>query len=159
MNYVIEDNIDFYHELNKKDGIIQIDDSELCLITRTQLDNNYLDLECGHKFNYIALYNNCIQFEKRNKEQGIHDTAFIQCPYCRHCQRTLLPYIRGIGIKHKAGITYKVDSDFTKEKNKEEGTGIACERILNYGIQKGCLCGKNIFQNQLCKRHYNLKIK
>lgn len=33
-----------------------------------------------------------------------------------------------------------------------------CTQILKTGASKGCLCGKQVHDNSLCKRHYNLSI-
>ena len=59
--YIIEDGIDFFAELYKS-----LDDKELlekteednnkCLITNQPLTDKFVELNCGHKFNYVALY-------------------------------------------------------------------------------------------------------
>ena len=49
MNIVLEDNINFYEELNKLD----FDDEEeksVCLLTDMELDNNHITLPCNHKY-------------------------------------------------------------------------------------------------------------
>jgi hypothetical protein len=33
-----------------------------------------------------------------------------------------------------------------------------CTQILKTGVSKGCLCGKQVYENNLCKRHYNLSV-
>ena len=76
VKYIIEGNIDFYEELYKsigqetkkeelKESIEQSnktgeDDQEepfLCLISNMPLTENFVKMNCGHKFNYIHLYN------------------------------------------------------------------------------------------------------
>jgi lipase chaperone LimK len=37
------------------------------------------------------------------------------------------------------------------------GHGIGCKAILKTGINKGKECCSKIFQDELCKRHYNVK--
>ena len=54
MNYVIENNINFYDLLNNYK--VDTSNSEKCLITNSDLDNNHITLSCGHKFNYYPLY-------------------------------------------------------------------------------------------------------
>ena len=59
MNYIIEDNINFFDKLNKIDKIDNtknITDSSLCLLTHQTLEKNYITLDCSHNFNYIPLY-------------------------------------------------------------------------------------------------------
>jgi hypothetical protein len=45
------------------------------------------------------------------------------------------------------------------DSSDNEITGIGCCDILKSGINKGKLCGCSIFNDNLCKRHYNLKNK
>jgi len=33
-----------------------------------------------------------------------------------------------------------------------------CTQILKTGVSKGCICGKQVHENNLCKRHYNLSV-
>jgi len=52
MNYIIENNVNFYDELNKELLEESINDN-ICLLTHVPLEQNPITLECNHKFNYI----------------------------------------------------------------------------------------------------------
>ena len=99
--YITEGGLDFFSELYKsfyidEDAENKIDESNLCLITQEQLTDKYIELNCGHKFNYIPLYNDLVNFKKKfNLMEGINtrlDNEEIRCPYCREKQSGLLPY-------------------------------------------------------------------
>ena len=103
-NYVIEDNIDFYAALEDSDNE---DNENMCLISHSQLDNNSIVLNCGHKFNYIDIYNEVKQ-QKIGKHlsmdknlQSLKRNEFL-CPYCRSRQNELLPHIK----QSSMNITY-----------------------------------------------------
>ena len=89
--YLIEGNIDFYKELNDDCETVFLDN--LCLITNDKLDNEHVELECGHKFNYDAIYNDVYNHKmKYNKmERYPLRSNEIRCPYCRNIQKKLLP--------------------------------------------------------------------
>ena len=57
--YVLDrlDNIDFYSEINNEE---EINKDDICLITQNTLDKDHISLECGHKFNYDAIFNDII---------------------------------------------------------------------------------------------------
>ena len=73
MKYSIEGEIDFYAELNSLSNDVNIDkdagdsdanntcnainENNICLITGDKLTDHSVELKCGHKFNYIPLYN------------------------------------------------------------------------------------------------------
>ena len=103
MNYIIENDIDFFSELNKElttdssdniNNLLSLNEDTICLITREPLTDNYITLECNHKFNYLPLYN-----EVSNQKINTYlETTYlkinqIKCPYCRNITNNLLPYI------------------------------------------------------------------
>jgi hypothetical protein len=94
MNYVIEDNINFYDELNNSDD----DDINCCLISGTSLDKNKIKLDCGHEFNFNSLYNEVVSQKMKNKYSHYSSDKLslnqIKCPYCRNVQNKLLPHIK-----------------------------------------------------------------
>ena len=45
---------------------------ETCLISDDLLEDNYITLNCGHKFNYDSIYNQ-IKTSKINKRTGRYD--------------------------------------------------------------------------------------
>ena len=108
--YNIEGGIDFYSELYKSLDIE--DDSEqdnnICLITNEPLIDNYVTLDCGHKFNYNAIYNDILNH--KYKFNGMESTKLnknqIRCPYCRKKQNKVLPYYEELGFKKVNGVNY-----------------------------------------------------
>ena len=72
------------------------ENSNICLITKEPLEENYIKLKCGHSFNYIPLYNE-INRQKRLNNQSMDDRRLlinqIKCPYCRSIHNYLIPYI------------------------------------------------------------------
>lgn len=109
--YNIEGNIDFFSELNKMlddDDNNGENDDNICLITNLPLTDNYVKLNCGHKFNYeplcYDLTNYKSKFNHLEKDKlGINQ---IRCPYCRHKQNGLLPYYDNMGIIKICGVNY-----------------------------------------------------
>ena len=133
VKYIIEGNIDFYEELYKsigqepketkkgiKEGIEQSneetklggedkqDDPVLCLISNMPLTENFVQMKCGHKFNYIPLYNDILNHKKKfniMEHQALKNIE-IRCPYCRKVQQELLPYHKYPGVKEVHGVNY-----------------------------------------------------
>lgn len=151
-NYIVEDNINFWDELNN-DGHEENehDESDCCLLTKLPLATNFITLDCGHKFNYMPLfeeikhqkasdiYNNYILFSRANQ---------FYCPYCRKVINGLLPYIPSqvsdkvkyinypstLSIKHhNCSYVYK------SGKNK----GNTCNSNSGYETEHGVLCYKH----------------
>jgi len=145
MKYSIEGEIDFYAELkllsndvnvnidkdacnndesNESDGnnicnannvINENDPTNICLITGDKLIDHYVELKCGHKFNYIPLYNDIKNHKlKFNSLESFADGHLtmnqIRCPYCRSKQDKLLPYIENSGCSKIIGVNYLSDS-------------------------------------------------
>jgi hypothetical protein len=113
--YIIEGGIDFYEELYKSLDIEETnekteEDDNLCLITNELLTDNYVKLNCGHKFNYIPLY-----YDIKNHKQkfnGLESTSSrlaldeIRCPYCRTKQTGVLPYYEDLNLAKINGVNY-----------------------------------------------------
>ena len=122
VKYIIEGNIDFYEELYKetkkeelieiKEGIEQSNDKTkepvLCLISNMPLTENFVQMKCGHKFNYIPLYNDILNHKKKFNimEHKSLKNIEIRCPYCRKVQQELLPYHKYLGVKEVHGVNY-----------------------------------------------------
>jgi hypothetical protein len=117
-NYNIENNIDFYKELytsldENNDNMI-IDNNtnniDLCLITNMPLKNNFVELQCGHKFNYEPLYKDILNHKKKfNNMEQIKSKLKqnqIRCPYCRNIQDELLPYYENLGHPKEHGVNF-----------------------------------------------------
>ena len=55
-NHQLNQSIDFQNELYQLLSQESTDD-DLCLISNLPLDDNPIELSCGHKFNYHSIYN------------------------------------------------------------------------------------------------------
>lgn len=131
--YIIEGGIDFYEELYKSLDIEDTnekteEDENLCLITNQPLVEKFIQLNCGHKFNYIPLF-----LDLKNHKQkfnGMEGTASkltideIRCPYCRTKQKGVLPYYEELGFPKINGVNHI--NPFTSSKSASFKT---CEFI------------------------------
>lgn len=130
--YTIEDNIDFYKELNTDTESCNYDN--VCQITGSPLIDKSVMLECKHTFNYDAIYTEiCRQkfdfqtyslnlLTKQDYHKVIQSKLdyFIRCPYCRNIQFTTLPHYPELKLQehyginsldkiiHKYGVSFKV---------------------------------------------------
>lgn len=113
--YKIEGGIDFFEELYKSLDIEESEekseeDKNKCLITNNLLTDNHVSLLCGHKFNYIPLYNDLINHKKKfNYMEGTSgrlNTNEIRCPYCRKKQQGVLPYYEELGLEKVNGVNF-----------------------------------------------------
>jgi hypothetical protein len=114
-NYIIEGNIDFFSEIYSSLDITENEqkmpeDENLCLISNEPLKDNYIKLHCGHKFNYIPIFNDIKNHKQKFNYLEDKNTHLkvdeIRCPYCRNKQRELLPYFEELGIPKVHGINY-----------------------------------------------------
>ena len=126
------------------------DREDKCLISSDILNKNFVELPCGHKFNYIPLYNEII-YQKR-KPSCLESTRLsinqIKCPYCREISNQLIPYQELPGVYKLYGInspekyvlpTYKCEWKYKSGKKKNE----ICN--AKAGLYKyGCYCSKHI---------------
>jgi hypothetical protein len=102
----------FYEQLKKMMEQEDEDQSDidLCKITQTPLREDHVTLECGHKFNYDAIFNEIYQqkcvFQSYTLMSAIQSIEakfkskkeclyFIRCPYCRNIQFSLIPSKEG----------------------------------------------------------------
>ena len=114
--YTIEGNINFFDELYKsldvnEDTNKNESDNNLCLISKLPLTEKFVKLVCGHKFNYVPLYNDIVNHKlKFNNMEGTQSHLKqnqIRCPYCRTVQNKLLPYYEDIpGVKKIHKVNY-----------------------------------------------------
>jgi hypothetical protein len=110
--YKIEGGINFFEELYKSLDVEEgnDDDKNNCLITNQPLSDKHVILNCGHKFNYIPLYNDILNHKKKfnNMEGSISKlhTNEIRCPYCRKKQTELLPYYQELGLQKVSGVNF-----------------------------------------------------
>jgi hypothetical protein len=111
VKYNIEEGIDFYNELNKSLDINNNHEgTNICLITNQLLTDKYVTLECGHKFNYVPLYNDLKNHKRKfNYMEGCSGklrTNEIRCPYCRSKQTNVLPYYEELGVEKINGVNF-----------------------------------------------------
>ena len=113
--YNIEGNIDFFSELYKsldeEDTIHKVEsDSKLCLITNQPLIDKFVKLNCGHKFNYIPIYNDIYNHKKKFNQMEGKSTSLkvneIRCPYCREKQSGVLPYYEELVQEKTNGVNF-----------------------------------------------------
>jgi hypothetical protein len=135
--YNIEDGINFFEELyksldNTEDYIEENNNnnSTFCLISNEILTTNFVELTCGHKFNYVPLYNDIRnhknKFNQMEGSNGLLKGNEIRCPYCRKKQADVLPYYEEYGLPKLAGVnwpssvTEKITFQSTYGQNKCE---------------------------------------
>jgi hypothetical protein len=131
--YNIEGNIDFFSELYKSLDDETKSESEsdinLCLITNQPLIDKFVELSCGHKFNYISIYNDVYNHKKKfNQMEGKSSSLQvneIRCPYCRNKQTGVLPYYEEL-VKEK-----------TNGVNFYDETEIQCNNCFNQTFYNG----------------------
>ena len=111
--YIIEGGFDFYEELYKSLDIEETnekteEDNNLCLITNQHLTDNFVQLNCGHKFNYGPLFldlkNHKQKFNGMEGSSSKLATDEIRCPYCRTKQKGVLPYYEELGFPKINGV-------------------------------------------------------
>lgn len=162
MNFIIEENLNFYELLNKND-IIDGEDSNInildlsfnkCLITYENLDENFIKLPCGHKFNYVPLYKEIINQKKNSSkifEVNKLEKHQIKCPYCRNISNNLLPFIPLKGVSLINGVNYPYKYCMPSNYN--------CRWKFLTGKNKGKICnGPAYTLNNLCfcKNHHKI---
>lgn len=110
--YKIEGNTDFFAELYKSLDIEDSDedDKNKCLITHEELTDKYIELNCGHKFNYIPLFHDLVNHKKKfnllEDQSGRLNTDEIRCPYCRKKQKGVLPYYEDLVAEKINGVNF-----------------------------------------------------
>ena len=143
INLLNENNLENNIEFNLKNNV------ELCLITGEILDNNFITLSCGHKFNYESLYNEIVYQKTRklldNSQLKINE---IKCPYCRKITNKLLPFYKYYSIRSIRGVTYPEEYcmkifECEYEKNGKKCNKIACK------TNNGILCNKHLVITKL----------
>jgi len=117
MKYTIEGEVDFFKELlqtedNKdlENNVTSVNDNNnnICLITCEPLTDNFVVMNCGHKFNYVPLYKDIYNHKKKynRMESGGQQSKIneIRCPYCRNIQKGVLPYYEELELEKVHGV-------------------------------------------------------
>jgi len=151
-------NIDFYAEIYKSDSDDEYDnlctDTTTagtvgdCMITHTPLQNSYVTLECGHMFNYDAIFNDIYNHKKQfhTLETSRLKEHQIRCPYCRNIQNTLLPHYPGkrkvsgvnsLAVQIEEPSLHMRDHKMFWYNYKQYAKGYCCHDIANVDDVKG----------------------
>ncbi len=138
----------FYAELKKALSEEKLDKSTTpqCEIDHIDLEEYYITLECGHTFNYEAIFNavnenknSCTHYSKLTRYQ-------IKCPYCRNIQNKLLPYYKTLLNKKIYGVNHP--DQYTMYNN-------LCDYKFKSGKNKGHQCGNKCYFTK-CNTHFKL---
>lgn len=156
ITYNYDDDIDFYKEINDEHDIdnndsvflMDLSSNDLCLLSKTKLQPNYIKLSCGHKFNYVALINEMYHYKHANqnyynniKQNNLYNTL---CPYCRKYTLGVLPYIPSLYKNKIKYVNTPVNMRFINHKcNYNNYINNSCNEN---GIEtpNGTYCSKHI---------------
>lgn len=122
-----------------------------CLVTGDELGPNHVKLDCGHKFNYMAIYNELRML--RSWSGRPYDTNYvtkgeIRCPYCREVTKGVLPYVPTAVPVLTRGLNSPLSLSIGKH---------TCEHTLVRGARRGQTCGKAAFVyegKKVCPHHW-----
>lgn len=171
VNYIIEDGIDFYNEINNSTNSYINKEPATCLITNQDLRDDYVRLECGHKFNYDAIYKDIYNHKKiyNYLERYRLLTHQLRCPYCRNIQSSLLPSnalfpkVHGVNYIDISLINKSLDSKVIKTGLYNIGVcNHYIEKTTEFGISQVELCSEHMVKwlpddsNYYCKKHARL---
>ena len=136
--YIIEGGIDFYEELYKSLDIEETnekteEDNNLCLITNQPLIDNFVTLNCKHKFNYIPLFLDIKNHKQKfNGMEGSSSRLAIneiRCPYCRTKQDGVLPYYEDLGLEQILGVNW-FDIKYCNSNSCHSSSHKKCEYLM-----------------------------
>lgn len=164
MNFVIEENINFYEELKIIDDSENENENEdVCLLSNIQLDNNNIKLPCGHRFNLLPLYKEIfIQKTTFNRFHYVKDKLNInqiKCPYCRQIHDILLPHVL---LPHSRNDNKMSYINGVNSPEKYCMSFHQCSHIFKYGKRKNDNCSKTAyFYNNgcYCSNHHKIFAK
>ena len=124
-------------------------DNNICLISQTVLQNDYVTLECGHKYNYGSIFQELKnqKIHKNNYETQHLKTCQLKCPYCRNVQNKILPF-----YKDKIDEFPKIYGVNSPSRHCMYTS--KCSHIFKTGKRKGIACNNHCNGN-LCNTHKN----
>jgi len=116
-----------------------------CLISGTSLDDTHVSLMCGHRFNYIPIYEDVIQQKYRRNQLEVVTLGKnnIKCPYCNNVQDKLLPYREMDGVRRLLAVNSPDSCCMTLYE---------CPYVMKSGKRKGEACSKGC-NTTYCKSH------
>lgn len=152
------------NEENEENNL-NIEDENICLIDGTKLENNFITLDCGHKFNYISLHNEILyQKTKKILDNSRLRLNELKCPYCRTISNKLLPYFKYYDVENVRGVNccndYSIKLNVCEyiDKNNKKCNNNAC--ITDFGIlcNKHCKYTKNeeLIMNNIDDEFYKI---
>ena len=137
--YLIEGGIDFYKILQDSlNDLTEESQEQLCLISKSQLTEYSIKLECGHTFNYVPLYSEIVK-QKFRPNNYTYNKNGIQCPYCRSNQSKLLPYYSELKLQLIHGVN--TDNMFYKMFIDKRTKKMVYENTVHY-VMNGQCCYK-----------------
>lgn len=121
-----------------------IDEDNTCLITNENLRDNNIELNCGHKFNYEALYNEVVYQKTRklldNAQLKINQ---VKCPYCRNVTNKLIPFYKYYSVKQVRGVTYPEEYCMKIYECEDVKNGKKCTKS-GCKTENGIFCNKHL---------------
>jgi hypothetical protein len=84
-----------------------IDVADKCLITGEPLTDYYVTMKCEHKFNYLPLYKDLVNYKHKFSSMEKHHISKneIRCPYCR-IRQNVLPYHEELKLPKVSGVNW-----------------------------------------------------
>ena len=146
-------NLLLFNEL-LQDESMDVSSNEKCLISNEDLESNYIKLDCGHKYNYLDLYNEIVyQKTKKILDNNRLKINEMKCPYCRNITNKLLPFYKYYNVNYIRGVNGP--TNFTMNLNK-------CEYIVKNKQTKmkdSCNASACITKNGMfCNKHFKYSI-
>ncbi len=152
--YVIENNINFFNELNNNFELNNNDIINECYITGTPLVEGFVTLQCGHTFNYDSLMNDiCVNYTNAKKIMN----CGISCPYCRASHFTTIPYYD----KSKYPKMFRINSNDINDDDYSIDGGLPYVTGKCSDVTRECACTNTWItafldtDKHYCHRHYN----
>lgn len=138
-----EANSEFFAEFMKcvSSEAVEEEPADVCLISGEPLGQYSVKLTCGHKFNYLPLFNALVEFNTSIRKDRVILEKWRQCPYCREPFEGLLPYIPGCKVKKE------INSPF----NRAFGENSCC-----YIKADKTTCGTKCYYDK-CYRHVGME--
>ena len=141
-------------------GVYDVDNS--CLLTKEPLNDIHVNLNCGHKFNYIPLYKEVV-IQKTSAgmtTNGYYNSCTLRlnemkCPYCRRVQDKLLPFLNYDNIKKLRGVNAPeslcmkvrvceyIETANNKRKNTKKKKSDSCECNATHLVNGAYYCKKH----------------
>jgi hypothetical protein len=161
---------DFFNKLKCmtqcNESIENVNIDSCCLLTKEALNDIYITLNCGHKFNYTPLYKEVV-IQKTSAgmtTNGYYNSSTLRlnemkCPYCRRVQDKLLPFLNYDHVKRlrgvngpeslcmKARMCEHIETS-NKRKNSKKKMSDSCECSAIHLVNGAYYCKKHYERQQ-----------